>query len=133
MEEASDLTQTWQRFCDRLSEGDVDSFDELVSSEATVIIGTTPGEWVDDRVRMRFGFETEGVGLTPVDPVAWAEGALGFVLDKPRFVFPDGSGIDTRVTAVLHLEDGAWRLVHAHFSVGVPDEEVARLQAGWAG
>jgi SnoaL-like domain len=133
MEEASDLTQTWHRFCERLSAGDVDSFDELVSREATVIIGTAPGEWVDDRARMRFGFETEGVGLTPVDPMAWADGSLGFVLDRPRFVFPDGSGIDTRVTAVVRLEGEAWRLVHAHFSVGVPDEEVAQLQAAWAG
>jgi hypothetical protein len=133
MEEASDVTQTWRRFCDRLSAGDVDSFDELVSHEATVIIGTAPGEWIDDRLRMRFGFETEGIGLTPVNPVAWAEGALGFVLDTPRFEFPDGSGIDTRVTAVVHLEDESWRVVHAHFSVGVPDEEVARLQAGWTG
>ena len=133
MEQASDVAQSWGRFCHRLTEGDADSFDDLVSREATVIIGTAPEEWVDDRRRMRFGFETEGVGLNPVDPVAWAEGSLGFVLDKPRFNFPDGTGIDTRVTAVLRLEDDVWRIVHAHFSVGVPDEEVARLQAAWAG
>jgi ketosteroid isomerase-like protein len=133
MEDASDVTQSWRHFCDRLTAGDVDSFDALVSREATVIIGTAPDEWIDDRARMRFGFETEGVGLTPVDPLAWAEGSLGFVVDRPRFTFPDGSGMDTRVTAVLRLEDEAWRLVHAHFSVGVPDEEVALLQARWAG
>ncbi len=133
MEEASDVTQSWRRFCERLTGGDADSFDELVSREATVIIGTAPEEWIDDRARMRFGFESEGVGLTPVDPVAWAEGSLGFVLDKPRFTFPDGAGIDTRVTAVLKLEDDVWRIVHAHFSVGVPDAEVARLQAAWEG
>jgi SnoaL-like domain len=133
MDDASDVTQSWRRFCDRLTEGDVDSFDALVSREAKVIIGTAPGEWIDDRERMRFGFETEGVGLTPVDPVAWAEGSLGFVLDTPRFTFPDGSGMDTRVTAVLRLEDETWRVVHAHFSVGVPDEEVAGLHARWAG
>jgi ketosteroid isomerase-like protein len=38
-----------------------------------------------------------------------------------------------RVTAVVRQEDGAWRIVHAHFSVGVPDEEVVELQARWAG
>jgi hypothetical protein len=127
-----ELTQTWHRFCDYLSAGDVAAFDELVSRDATVIIGTAPGEWVDDRARMRFGFETEGVGLTPRDPRGWAEGALGFVLDTPRFTFPDGSGMDTRVTSVMRLEDDAWRLVHAHFSVGVPDDEVVALQEGWA-
>jgi hypothetical protein len=131
MEEASDLTQTWHRFCDRISAGDVDSFDDLVSREATVVIGTAPGEWVADRDQMRFGFETEGIELTPADPVAWAEGSLGFVLDRPQFQLPDGSRIDARVTAVLRLEDEVWRVVHSHFSVGVPDEEVARLQAAW--
>ena len=131
MEEASDLTQTWHRFCDRISAGDVDSFDDLVSREATVVIGTAPGEWVDDREQMRFGFETEGIELTPADPVAWAEGSLGFVLDRPQFRLPDGSLIDARVTAVLRLEDEVWRVVHSHFSVGVPDEQVARLQAAW--
>jgi ketosteroid isomerase-like protein len=131
MEQASDLTQTWQRFCDRLSAGDVDSFDDLVSREATVVIGTAPEEWVDDRDRMRFGFETEGVKLTPVNPIAWAEGSMGFVLDRPEFTLPDGSRLDTRVTTVLRLEDGVWRVVHSHFSVGVPDEEVAGLQAAW--
>jgi hypothetical protein len=131
MEEASDLTQTWHRFCDRISAGDVDSFDDLVSHEATVVIGTAPGEWVADRDQMRFGFETEGIELTPADPIAWAEGSLGFVLDRPQFQLPDGSRIDARVTAVLRLEDEVWRVVHSHFSVGVPDEEVARLQASW--
>jgi hypothetical protein len=131
MEEASDLTQTWHRFCDRISAGDVDTFDDLVSHEATVVIGTAPGEWVADRDQMRFGFETEGIELTPADPIAWAEGSLGFVLDRPQFQLPDGSRIDARVTAVLRLEDEVWRVVHSHFSVGVPDEEVARLQASW--
>jgi hypothetical protein len=131
MEEASDLTQTWHRFCDRISAGDVDSFDDLVSHEATVVIGTAPGEWVADRDQMRFGFETECIELTPADPIAWAEGSLGFVLDRPQFQLPDGSRIDARVTAVLRLEDEVWRVVHSHFSVGVPDEEVARLQAAW--
>jgi hypothetical protein len=27
---------------------------------------------------------------------------------------------------VLNLEDGAWKVVHLHFSVGVPDEEAVR-------
>jgi ketosteroid isomerase-like protein len=39
--------------------------------------------------------------------------------------------VATRITAVLVKEGGAWRLVHAHFSVGVPDEEVADLQERW--
>jgi ketosteroid isomerase-like protein len=38
----------------------------------------------------------------------------------------------TRLTAVLHREDGVWKLVHMHVSVGVPDEEVVELQKRWS-
>lgn len=37
-----------------------------------------------------------------------------------------------RLTAVLHREDGRWKLVHMHVSVGVPDEEVGELQERWS-
>jgi ketosteroid isomerase-like protein len=42
--------------------------------------------------------------------------------------FPDGSAMQTRVTAVMcQEEEGRWKLVHMHLSVGVPDEEVVEL------
>jgi hypothetical protein len=51
---------------------------------------------------------------------------MGFALDTPAFVFPDGSTLPTRLTAVLRSEDGEWKIVHLHFSVGVPDEEAVQ-------
>jgi SnoaL-like domain len=54
------------------------------------------------------------------------------VVDEPKFGFPDGSGFDCRVTAIMRNEGNVWRLVHAHFSVGVPDEEVVELQKRWS-
>jgi SnoaL-like domain len=42
------------------------------------------------------------------------------------------SSFDCRVMAVVRSEDGVWRLVHAHSSVGVPDEEVLVLQQKWS-
>lgn len=132
MKESADLAQAWARFADRLSVGDAESFDELVSADAKVIVGTAPGERVTEREQMRFGFEAEGVGLTPDEPVAYEEGSMGWVLDEPRFSFPDGSAIKTRTTSVWHQQDGAWKLVHMHVSVGVPDDEVAELQKRWA-
>ena len=122
------------RFCERLSAGDVASFDELVSPDpAALVIGTAPGEWVTERDRMRFGFEAEGLRLEAKDPVGYEEGSLGWVVDQPAFVFPDGSAMQTRLTAVMHQEeDGRWKLVHMHVSVGVPDEQVVDLQRRWA-
>lgn len=131
MDESSAVRDAWFGFCDGVTSGAVDRFDDLVSSDAKSIVGTAPGELVTDRAGMRFGFETEGVTLESRSARGYEEGTLGWVVDEPRFGFPDGSGMDCRVTAILRNEDGAWRLVHAHFSVGVPDEEVVALQERW--
>ncbi len=120
------------RFYDRVSAGDVASFDELVSQQAVLIIGTAPGEWVEERERMRFGFEAEGLRIEGDEPQGYEEGSLGWAVDNPVMVFPDGSAVQTRLTVVLRREDERWKIVHAHFSVGVPDEEVVALQQGWS-
>ena len=133
MRQSEEVRDAMLRFCERLSAGDVASFDELVSREpAALIIGTAPGEWVTERDRMRFGFEAEGLRLEAKDPVGYEEGSLGWVVDQPAFVFPDGSVMQTRLTAVMHQEDSRWKLVHMHVSVGVPDEQVVDLQQRWA-
>ena len=88
---------------------------------------------MDDRDRMRFGFEAEGVRLEPRDPRGYEEGTMGWVVDEPTFVLPDGSSFKTRITFVMRQEGGRWKLVHGHFSVGVPDEEVVELQRRWSG
>jgi hypothetical protein len=56
---------------------------------------------------------------------------MGWVVDQPTFILPDASAFQTRLTAVVRREDGRWKIVHAHFSVGVPDEEVVDLQERW--
>jgi SnoaL-like domain len=132
MRQSEEVKDAMLRFCERLSAGDVASFDELVSQEAALIIGTSPGEWVTERDRMRFGFEAEGVRLEAKDPVGYEEGSLGWVVDQPAFVFPDGSVMQTRLTAVMRREEGRWKLVHMHLSVGVPDEQVIDLQQRWS-
>lgn len=132
MRESTALVDAWLRFCDGISSGRTDLFDDIVSLEATSIIGTAPGETITDRAGMRFGFETEGITLESRSARGFEEGSLGWVVDEPRFGFPDGSGMDCRVTAVARQENDVWRLVHAHFSVGVPDDEVVGLQARWA-
>jgi SnoaL-like domain len=133
MRQSQEVRDAMLLYCDRISASDVASFDELVSQEpATLVIGTAPGEWVTERERLRFGFEAEGVRLEAKDPVGYEEGSLGWVVDQPAFVFADGSVMQSRLTAVMHQEEGGrWKLVHMHLSVGVPDEEVVELQQRW--
>ena len=43
------------------------------------------------------------------------------------------SRLPTRLSAVLREQDGDWKVVHLHFSVGVPDEQAIELAAASAG
>ena len=134
MQRSGDVRDAMLRFYERLSSGDVASFDRLVSGDpATLVIGTSPGEWVTERARLRYGFEAEGMGIVPGPrPVGFERDDVGWFVDEPTYVFPGGSGhMATRLTAILQREDGDWRIVHMHVSVGVPDEEVQDLQARW--
>lgn len=65
---------------------DVESFDGLVSQEATSIIGTAHKEWFTDREKLRSGFGYDGLWLEGGDPQAWEEGDMGWV----RAIFRSG-------------------------------------------
>ena len=66
------------------------------------------------------------------EPRGYEEGPMGWVADRPMAVLPEGA-ISTRLTGVVRREEGEWKVVHIHLSVGVPDEEVVELQRGWSG
>jgi len=112
---------------------EIERFDEIVSGDpATLVIGTAPGEWVTERPRLRFGFQAEGLRVEAGQrPTGYQEGTMGWFTDEPSFILPDGSAFRTRLSAVLRQEDGRWKVVHMHWSVGVPDEEVVALQQRW--
>ena len=133
MEQSTAVRDAVLAFYNGVNTKDIDRFDEIVSlHDATLVIGTAPGEWVTDRPRLRFGFETEGLTLEPGrQPIGYQEGTMGWFVDEPWFGFPGGGGMRTRVTGVVRREEERWKVVHLHFSVGVPDEEVQELQARW--
>lgn len=74
---------------------------------------------------MRAQAEAMG-GSIPIyarDIQAFREGSVGWVVDRPTFRFADGSEAPARVSVVVHQEDGQWKIVHLHLSLGVPNEE----------
>lgn len=134
MQESSGIRQAMHRFFDRLSAGDVAAFYELVElGEATMVLGTAPGEIVTEEVRLRFGFEAEGLELAPgLEHGSWEEGTIGWYVGEPIVTLPDGSKQAWRMTTIWRRPaDDGWKLVHMHASVGVPDDEVNVLQARW--
>jgi ketosteroid isomerase-like protein len=132
MDESASAREAWLGFCERLTASDADSFDDFVAADAKLIIGTAPGEWVEDRPQMRFGFETEGFSMRPGEPTAYEEGSMAWVADEPTIEGPDGSSVPARLTAVMRMDGDRWKIVHAHFSVGVPDDEVVTLTLKWS-
>jgi hypothetical protein len=134
MEESEGVRAGILAFYERFSAGDADAFENGLSAEDGVsVIGTAPDEGHDDRDgwvnAYREGIAAAGLKLEGGDPRGYEEGMLGWGVDRPRFVPPDGSTLPTRLTAVLRREDDQWKVVHLHFSVGVPDEEAIQPPA----
>jgi len=133
MKESTAVRDAMHRFFDRLSANDVSAFYDLVEvGDATLVLGTAPGEIVRDEERLRFGFEFEGLTMKPGEEHgAWEEGTVGCYVGEPIITLPNGTKQSWRMTTVWHRSGDTWKLVHMHASVGVPDEEVADLQARW--
>jgi SnoaL-like protein len=128
MRPSEDIRQGILRFYERFSAGDPDGFDAgLARTDGVSVIGTAPEEGHDNREdwvkAYREGIAAAGLRLEGTAPRGYEEGSVGFGTDRPSFVLPDGSRLPTRLTAVLRREDDDWKVVHLHFSVGVPDEE----------
>ena len=97
-----------------------------------MFVGTDPNEWWEGfaalREAMRAQSQSEGMGEMQIVPgrlQAYREGSVGWVIDcGPSFRMPDGTEIPFRNTVVFRQEDGEWKLVHGHSSIGVRNEEM---------
>jgi ketosteroid isomerase-like protein len=101
-------------------------------SDVTRLIGSDPSE--------RFGGgsavqefligEVEGAGghatFDPIDTEAFCEGAVGWATTDLTITMPDGRRVSPRWSAVFHHEDGTWKFVQTHASIGVPNADI-----GW--
>jgi adenylate cyclase len=100
-------------------------------ADAFLFIGTDASEWFDlraDQIRAIGDRQREEAVNAPVlkpgDPQLWIEGGAAWAVDRPRLVFAERASIPLRLTAVAREIGGVWKLVHAHVSVGVPNEEL---------
>ena len=129
--ELRDLTlRFYQALTQTLTTGDVSGIAPFISQQPGVLlIGSDASEWWVGhdtflRVAQAQAQEMAGVRVTGSDPQAYREGAVGWVADQAVYELPDGTKIPFRLTAVFHQEDGVWRLVQSHNSVGMRNEEV---------
>jgi hypothetical protein len=95
---------------------------------AAVAIGTDPAEWWEGgpeiKAVLREQLQSGGPTVKPGKPRIGQAGDVGWFADRPAFVMADGREIPCRLTGVLRRENGEWKLVQSHASLGVPNAQV---------
>lgn len=134
MQESGEVRDAMVRYWANVGARDFEGCDAIVTSgDVAIVVGTAPGEGHDNRDAWVQGFRSQveampGIGVEPGPALrAYAEGPVGWAVDEPTWILPDGTRLPTRTTSVLRQEDGDWKLVHMHVSIGVPDEKLPEV------
>jgi ketosteroid isomerase-like protein len=128
LERSEELRSVTERLWAAWMRGDADSYVGRFSSQAMSGFGTDPTEVFDDPERLerytRAEFETMD-GPWPFGPAeidAWRDGDVGWSTVQGEILGDPSTPL--RVSFVFRLERDDWKIVHQHWSVGVPNEEV---------
>ncbi len=105
-----------------------DTIQEIYSlQEGVVIIGNDPNEWFDDRESiiafMQAGSSSK-MDIAVQNLKAYSEGSVGWTMDRVTVKLPNGAELPVRHTRIFHKENGAWKMVHLHVSIAVPNESI---------
>jgi ketosteroid isomerase-like protein len=126
MKSSAEVTRAFGDYLDAIANGDVKSIDALLADDV-ILIGTDPAEWWTghDTVVKAFATQMEEMGggfpIRTANPQGFADGNVGWACDQPVLTMPDGA-IPLRISAVFAKENGRWRVVHTHVSMGVKNE-----------
>jgi hypothetical protein len=129
MERSEELRDVIRSTFEAYSTGDASLIDRHTSSQDGVrLIGSDPYEWWEgERAAevLKQEMEDSSVRVSSMGDIdAFVEGTVGWVSSRPVWTLEDGREIPTRWTAVFHQEKGEWKMVQAHTSVGVANEEL---------
>lgn len=127
MKPSADIEARMRGMVDALERGDVAAIERLTSRQPGVVaIGTDPAEYSHDfdQIMRLMRESTPGAGMeihVHLDTVhTYEDGDIGWVDGTGRFEH-NGEFVQVRMTAVLRREDGEWRTVQSHASIGVPN------------
>ncbi len=131
MEHSEELRDLTLRFYKALNDGDLSFIERHISRrEKAVFVGTDPNEWWEgsDAFVEEMRTQSEAMGgmqIVPGRVQAYREGTVGWAADRDGlFRLPNGTEVPFRNSLFYVQEDGEWKLIHAHTSVGVRNEEV---------
>lgn len=132
MEHSAELRDLTVRFYEAVNAGDLSFVERHVSrDQGALFVGTDPNEWwegyeafVEAMRAQEEAIEGDGPQIVPEQIQAYREGRVGWVIDRDTFQLPNGKEVPFRNSAVFLQEGGEWKLVHAHASIGVSNEEM---------
>ena len=130
MEPSEEVRHVVRRFFDAVREGDEEAVSHRFSRQPGFErFGSDPAEWWQDgeaatMVWLQQMRELDGgFPWTLVDDVhAMTEGSVGWAGLRAEWTTPTGQK-NFRLSCVLHLEHGDWKIVHCHGSVPSSNEE----------
>jgi hypothetical protein len=127
MESSPELRDLTIHIAQAVGDGDVDFLERHTSRQpGTTFLGTDPDEWWTDLSGLRqalVGQRAAGVEIIPGEPAAYQEGNVGWAVDRRLRFRVAEQEIPFRMSVVYHQEDGEWKMVHFHSSIGVPNED----------
>jgi hypothetical protein len=125
MEPSEELRATLLRLYDAMSSGSAASVEAFYSLQpGSVFMGTDAAEfWTDSAQHnadvRRFFDGSMGVNRwRGGEALAFEEGTVGWIIDRPTVVLGDGTEFALRISLVWHREGPEWKVVHSHASVG---------------
>ena len=138
MSSSDEVAQALVRFAERFNAGEIGGFDAAIAAdEDSFVIGTQ--RWASGRAEWLGNYTTlvekglfgAGLHLETSGVRGFDEGSAAWAVGWVTFVFPGGTRLPTRTTAVFRREHDDWMLRHAHFSVAVPDEIATQHVEEW--
>jgi ketosteroid isomerase-like protein len=129
-ERSAEIEQVLRDIIDAMARSDLDDVGRRTSRDpAVVAIGTDASEWsegFDEIMRLFRASTPEGgsrVNVAVEDIAAFREGGVGWAAGRAAFEI-EGRSVPVRLTAVLLQEDGEWKAVQSHASIGVPNDRM---------
>lgn len=129
METSNEIREIMLEVIRAFRDGDAVAWRKLWSAKRGVVqLGTDPRElWKEYEpvVSLQAAqFAQRGpLVFAPADTHAFREGSVGWAVHATTGVWA-GNTLSSRFTGVFHLEEGGWKLVHLHKSLGVLNEQV---------
>lgn len=129
MERSPDVEGLVDELASAMQARDVTALERTLSkTEGSVMIGSDATEYVRDvgtmlQMMRDSVAEESGMSLSFGEVRSYAEGSVGW-FDGTGNWERDGQSVDFRLTGVAHEEDGRWRIVQGHVSIGVPNDHM---------